>query len=149
MAEALVIGYGNPLRSDDGLGWKVVEALSERLESERVELLPRHQLTPELVDTIRERQLVIFVDARAGSRPGELHFQSVEPVAENLAMMHNLSPSALLTLCQKLYETVPRAYVLSISGECFDHGEGLSTPVQKTIPRLLDRIQQLLGEYTG
>lgn len=72
----LVIGYGNPLRSDDALGWRVGEALRERLEHQfskieaqtrtdpaNVEVITCQQLNPELADPISRADLVLFVDA--------------------------------------------------------------------------------------
>ncbi|HYG98513.1 MAG TPA: hydrogenase maturation protease [Terriglobales bacterium] len=72
----LVIGYGNPLRSDDALGWRVAEALRSRFEhqfshtqarvgagSADVEVISCQQLNPELADPISRADLVLFVDA--------------------------------------------------------------------------------------
>ena len=44
----LVIGYGNVLRSDDGVGWHVTERLASDARFASVTVLQRHQLTPEL-----------------------------------------------------------------------------------------------------
>ncbi|MCL4804536.1 MAG: hydrogenase maturation protease, partial [Anaerolineae bacterium] len=70
MNDFLVIGYGNPLRGDDGVGWRVVEALEESLSASS--LIAVHQLTPELAGTISEVGQVVFVDATAGNSPGEV-----------------------------------------------------------------------------
>jgi hydrogenase maturation protease len=48
MARVLIIGYGNPFRSDDGLGWQIANELSRTNRSAETEVLPCHQLTPEL-----------------------------------------------------------------------------------------------------
>lgn len=147
MADALVIGYGNPLRCDDGLGWKAVDSLAETLDSERIELLTCHQLNPELAETLQDAELVLFLDAAAEGVPGQLHCEPVEPVSENLTLMHSLSPAALLTLCDRLYETSPRAYALSISGQCFEHGDTLSAPVRNAMLELLARARELLDDF--
>lgn len=51
MARVLVLGYGNPLRSDDGLGWRVAVELFRANASVDVLVLPCHQLTPDLAET--------------------------------------------------------------------------------------------------
>jgi len=47
-ARVLVIGYGNTLRGDDGLGQRAAEALAQRALPDGVEVLSCHQLTIEL-----------------------------------------------------------------------------------------------------
>ena len=44
----LVIGYGNALRSDDGVGPAVASALSSDVRAFGLTVLQRHQLTPDL-----------------------------------------------------------------------------------------------------
>ena len=61
-AEVLVIGYGNTLRGDDGVGPRVVEAIGTLgLPGVRTLICPL--LTPELADPISRAEKVIFVDA--------------------------------------------------------------------------------------
>jgi hydrogenase maturation protease len=44
-AQPLLIGIGNPLRSDDGLGWAVAEQLSQDGDTD-CNIHTVHQLTP-------------------------------------------------------------------------------------------------------
>ena len=46
----LILGYGNPLRSDDALGQRVAQALRQRLKGGDFQVQTAYQLTPELVD---------------------------------------------------------------------------------------------------
>ena len=62
MARALIIGYGNPLRGDDGLGWRAAEQLAEIIPQSEAEVIACHQLTPELAEPISRARLVIFID---------------------------------------------------------------------------------------
>src|SRR5688500_920322 len=68
----LVIGYGNPLRGDDGFGWQIAQQLAGLLIDESVTVLAVQQLTPELAEAVGRASLVMFVDAHAGGRPGQL-----------------------------------------------------------------------------
>ena len=56
----LVIGYGNELRRDDGLGPRVAASLA----GPGVRALAVRQLTPELAEEVATARLVVFVDAR-------------------------------------------------------------------------------------
>ena len=75
----LIIGYGNPLRTDDGLGWQAVQRLAASLKHAPVEALAVHQLTPELGESIRSAGLVIFIDASHEGQPGTWTCAPVEP----------------------------------------------------------------------
>ena len=77
----LIVAYGNPLRSDDGLAWRVADALEGKFSSLQVEILRLHQLTPELAESVSHVDAVIFVDAasaEAGGRlPGEIRIEEI------------------------------------------------------------------------
>jgi hydrogenase maturation protease len=51
MPGTLIIGYGNPLREDDGVGWQVADQLLKNSEGS-IKVLTAHQLTPELAEPI-------------------------------------------------------------------------------------------------
>src|SRR4051794_39172723 len=74
----LIIGIGNPLRSDDGLGWKVAEQLVQDLRPGQV-ILTVHQLTPELVQWMANANLVVLIDASREGEPGELQTRRLSP----------------------------------------------------------------------
>ena len=59
----LVIGYGNTLRSDDGVGPRVAMAVASR-EWPGFNAIAVQQLTPELAEPLAAAELAIFVDAR-------------------------------------------------------------------------------------
>jgi hypothetical protein len=63
---SLVVGYGNPLRSDDGIGWVIAGRLATDPRFAGTDVLQRHQLTPELALDISRAGLVVLVDARSG-----------------------------------------------------------------------------------
>ena len=67
MPRVLIVAYGNPLRSDDGVGWVVAEELRRRLASPEVEVLRLQQLLPEVAESLSRADAVIFVDASRDS----------------------------------------------------------------------------------
>ena len=64
-AGVLVVGYGNPLRSDDGIGWHAARLLATDPRLDRARVLTRHQLAPELAEDVSRASLVVLVDAAA------------------------------------------------------------------------------------
>src|SRR5579862_3803538 len=68
----LIVGYGNPLRRDDALGWHASRLLAEALVGKDVEVITCHQLTPELAEPLSRCQRAVFIDADAEGKPGEI-----------------------------------------------------------------------------
>ena len=58
----LVVGYGNSVRSDDGVGIYIAERLSE-LRIPAVDALVMQQLVTELVENFSSYSQIIFADA--------------------------------------------------------------------------------------
>jgi hydrogenase maturation protease len=149
MPRVLIIAYGNPLRSDDGLAWRAAESLQGKFSAEDVEILCLQQLGPELAETASRCECVIFIDAASGSgSPGEVQirefFRDNSGPAETSRFCHALPPSAILGLAAQLYGTRPQAFSATVSGENFEHGESLSPAVAAALPDLLARIEELI-----
>jgi hydrogenase maturation protease len=137
--KVLIICWGNPLRSDDGLGWRAAEQLARRFRVPWVEVVTLFQLTPELTEALHKAQCVFFIDARGDGQAGALTFSPVLPSGEP-SSSHHLSPAALVELTRRTYGSAPRAYIASICGECFDFGEHLSATVAGELPRLTSLV---------
>lgn len=146
MARVLILGYGNPLRSDDSLGWQVAVQLFRSNKSADVEILPCHQLTPELAETISRADTVLFIDCAKGGVPGEFRCEEIPWQTGSISFTHDLSPMALLDLASQLFGACPRAFLLTICGECFATGEALSPAVNRQIPELKERVRELIAE---
>ena len=70
--DTLVIGLGNPLRGDDGVGVRVVQSLAEQRLPDRVEVVDGGTQGLELVNVMEGWPRVILVDAaHVGKMPGQ------------------------------------------------------------------------------
>ncbi len=67
-AASLVIGLGNPLRSDDGIGWRLAAQLPARAG---LVVRCRQQLTPELAEDLAAAERVLLLDACLGPQGPE------------------------------------------------------------------------------
>jgi hydrogenase maturation protease len=146
MARILVVGYGNPMRSDDGVGWQVAVDLFRANRCPDVEVLPSHQLTPELAPAVSRAETVIFIDCARGNSPGEMLCREVRVESTPASFTHHVTPSALLTLSSELFGACPRAYLLSIQGENYAPGESFSAVVAACIPDLKAKVRRLVEE---
>ena len=146
MARVLVLGYGNPLRSDDGLGWRVAVELFRANASPDVLVLPCHQLTPDLAETASLAETVIFVDCSRKGEPGEIRCDEVRSQAGPASFTHDLSPATLLSMAAELFGVCPKAYLFTICGESFQPGENLSPAVNSRVSALKAMIRQKIED---
>jgi hydrogenase maturation protease len=143
----LVIGYGNPLREDDGAGRLVAERLDAEGAGVGVTVVAAHQLTPEMAEPIARAKIVVFVDARLGDGPGTVASEAVGPEeSAATALSHDVDPPALLALARALYGACPPAAVVSVGAARIGYGIELSEEVRAAIPIAMDRVRAILRD---
>lgn len=148
MNYVLVIGYGNTLRGDDGLGSHIVAAL-ERRSTAGLRIVSAHQLYPEMAEAISQAAYVIFVDASVEGDAGTIQQCDLTPIAKPdiLFSPHHLTPESLLYAARTLYANCPAATLITVTGQCFDCIEALSDPVARAIPDVVHQIERLAAPY--
>lgn len=158
---SLVVGYGNDLRSDDGVGRAVVANLAARLGEgvpSALQLRSCHQLLPELAADLAAVDRAVFADARIDPIPADAGWQERDPEVgvwaialapdpdlSQGALGHAASPVQLLSLAQWLYGRAPQAWAIAILGDRFDHGDRLSVPAQRRAAVAADWALELLN----
>lgn len=145
--KTLVIGYGNTLRGDDGVGYYVAEAV-ESWHLPEVESCPCHQLTPELAADVAEADRVIFVDATTPQNPHSPIVVERIAAGENTSAFsgHHSSPQELLSMTQNLYSKRPVAYTLLLPSWEMSFSETLSPIAELGFNQGLRRLRELLAQ---
>jgi Ni,Fe-hydrogenase maturation factor len=162
----LVIGYGNTLRRDDGVGVRAAEMMASDARFAGVEVLTAHQLTPELSLDVATASLVVFVDADIRGLPGSIevrelgagavmagtspHVRASSPDgperADPGASSHHVGAGELLALARELSGATPRAFAVGIGVADLELGEGLSAPVEAALPRAVDAVARCIAD---
>ena len=156
---ALIIGYGNPYRHDDGVALAVINSLRNRLGMSLlapdddgldslgypIDSVMLHQLLPELVPVAADYQRLIFVDAHTTVSPEEISVVQLWEEFGFQAVSHHLSPQMLLALVKQATGQAPLSHLVSIRGENFDFGEGLSPDCSARVRDAVDRVLDLIG----
>lgn len=140
----LIIGYGNPLRSDDGIGQYIAHHFDGRLYGEKVQILSCCQLMPELVAPISQANTVIFVDASRVGQPGSIRCFEIASQSVGRVFTHNFTPVGLLKMAYELYGVETRGFIVSVTGYSFSFGEMLSPQLEAAVPEVLKRLYQLV-----
>lgn len=147
---ALIIGYGNVLRSDDGIGWHVAERLAADTRFDDVTVLQRHQLTPELSLDISRADLVALVDASQDRPAGMFIIERLDPIGNTATTWtHRMEPSTLVTLARELYGQAPEVYVLSVGVASLEVDDRLSPALEAALPGVVDALAELVASGSG
>lgn len=144
MVNSLIVGYGNSLRSDDGIGVRVAQIVTDwNLPALQTRSL--HQLTPELAADLAEVDLAIFVDAAQEVDGVKLY--EIKPADYSEFRSHFADPRALLGLTQAIYGKCPQAWWLVVPGVNFQLGDRLSTVAQQGVLEAVVQIRRLIAQY--
>ena len=139
----MVIGVGNALRGDDGVGLEVARRVRERtdvavreLEGEGVGLL----------DAWADARAVLLIDGvRSGAAPGTLHRVDAtdHPLPAELrgsTSTHALGVAEAIELARALGRLPDRLVVYGVEGARFDTGAGLSPQVAAAVDGVADAV---------
>jgi hydrogenase maturation protease len=143
-AELLVLGYGNSLRSDDGVGPRVAGAIEE-LNLPAVRTLVSQQLSPEHAEPVARARRVIFVDAAVDGISG-VKLRKLEPGTTTQLMAHAADPRTLLALARDVYGCVPEAWWLTIPAVELGFGTDFSPAAESGFHAAIAEIRRIAAE---
>jgi hydrogenase maturation protease len=141
----LVLGLGNVLCGDDGLGAVAVNLLLRGYEApEDALVLDGGTLGLSLLHYLEDAETVILVDAiRADGPPGapvRLEGDEVAPAVAARLSVHQVGVWDLLEVARLRGRYPPRLVLLGLVPLTLDLGLGLSPSVREGLPHLVDRI---------
>jgi hydrogenase 3 maturation protease len=138
---ACLVGVGNPLRRDDGVGPWIVAALREAAAGTGLALVDAQDVPENFVPAIArgEARNVVFVDAVAAEgEPGTVVFGPLADLGEAESFStHKLA----LSLSGKFLEAAgKKAFLLGIVPADLEFGEGLTPAVERAAAAVRDAI---------
>ena len=155
-AGTLVVGLGNPILGDDGVGWRVAESVRADLDDPDVEVLCLSLGGLALMERLAGYRRVIIVDAMdTGAAAGSLHFLSLQELdelaAQHTACVHDLSLSAALALGRELGVSLPEEIrVVGVEATTgLDFCERLSADIAAAVPGAARAVADWLREPAG
>jgi hydrogenase maturation protease len=153
----LVIGYGNAYCHDDGVALYVINELRRRrgirelqpdedgldeLEGQ-FDTIVVHQLIPEIVPVVVNYRFILFVDAHLGTIPDDVRVVQVQEEHHFHAVTHHMSPGMILNMARETKGVAPSGYLISVRGENFDFGLGLSERCMRRADIAIEKILDL------
>lgn len=144
MSKVLIVGFGNILLSDEGLGVHAVGALQQRGLPEGVEAIDGGTSAIDILPYLEGVELLIIIDAVAGKEPpGTIYRMGLNDIKYELSpdmSLHDLNVPAVLKLCEALGRRPPKSLIIGMQPATLAEGLDLSPEVSAALPRLLDYV---------
>ncbi len=147
-----IIGIGNPLMGDDGVGIVAVQRLAAMELPEGVEVIDGGTVGLTLLDLLEGAQQVLLIDAvEMGKAPGELEIMALDEIRLEDAdaggiSLHQTGLAQVLALGREL-GPLPEVTLFGIQPDSVARGLGLSPPLARAISPIVDRVGGWLRQF--
>jgi len=155
-ATPVIVGVGNVLMGDDGVGPAAVEHLRRSGLARRAELIDAGLAFSEvLCDLTPDRPLIIIDAVRGGGPPGSIYQFALDELDGRTASLgaavslHEVSVLPALQMEALAGRKFTDVTVFGVEPGNVAWGEGLSAPIADAVGKLIDAIKQYLDQRSG
>ena len=147
----LVIGLGNILLKDEGVGVRCVEYLTSKGLAKNAKLVDGATLGVDLLEETKGFDRVVLVDAvDMGKEPGHIASFDAERLLETPGSekfsLHEIGLIDVVHLGKKLGYDLSRVRIVGIQPEDISRGDFLTETIKEKLPHLAEKVLSELGE---
>jgi len=140
----VVLGLGNLLLSDEGVGVQVVNKIRDMGLPPEVKIIDGGTEGFSLLPILMEAERLIIVDAvKGGGSPGSLYrfdLKDCPPFPDPYkTSAHQISFPEVISLA-RLIGPIPKATVIGVEPKSLEIGMELSSEIQAKIPRIIELV---------
>lgn len=140
----LVLGLGNILLRDEGIGVRVVQAMEQAALPPDVEILDGGTAGVDLLDVLADRQKVVVIDAIDGElAPGtvlRLTPDELAPRREPGVSLHDLGLLETLAMARQLNAAPREVVIIGVKPYRVECGLDLTAEASRLVPRIVDLV---------
>ena len=154
MARRVVLGLGNLLMGDEGIGVHAVRQLDPEQMPTDVDVVDGGTSAFDLLPILASADRVIVVDAvRGGHAPGTLYRVSMDALGESgepgtSLSLHQVSLQDVVEMAERL-GVAPSMTVIGVEPKRIETGMALSAELRDAVPRIHGAIHRELGSFTN
>jgi hydrogenase maturation protease len=141
--KTLIVGMGNLLYRDEGIGVHVIQVMEKMELPGHIELLDIGTSTMDLISYLKEVKKLIVIDAmKAGGAPGTIYKCKPEdllPEEEGPISLHEIGLLETLNMAKKMCMEI-NTVVIGVEPKVFDWGMELSEEVKSKIPTIIEAV---------
>jgi len=144
--QILLLGVGNILQSDDGVGVHVIEKMRDEITSDDVEVFDGGTAGLDLLSVIDSRRTVLVVDAVDGGRaPGTVYRFTADDLdgkSLRLNSLHQLGLLETLQMASLLGRGPEQVVIIGVQPEVVDWAMELSDTVARSVPGVIGQVKK-------
>ncbi|MBN1412269.1 MAG: HyaD/HybD family hydrogenase maturation endopeptidase [Spirochaetales bacterium] len=148
----LVMGIGNILLQDEGIGIHVIKELRKIILPEYVELLDGGVGGFGLMAWMDGREKIIFIDAiEAKEQPGTLYrlpFSYGDRFFANQHSLHEQTLRGLVSMVEVLGQSLPEIVLIGVEPARIGWGMSLSPVIAEKIPLLISLVKKEINAFS-
>lgn len=148
-APILVLGIGNILLRDEGVGVRAIEAMQGMTLPPGVELVDGGTAGADLLDIISDRRKVIVIDAmEADVEPGTIVRMGIDDLAGPAACgvsLHEIGLLETLAMTRHLGTAPQEVVIIGISPAEVTAGDTLTERVLAALPHVIEQVLREIG----
>jgi len=142
----MVVGIGNYILQDEGVGVHAINRLMEMDLPDGVELVDGGTHSYDLVDFFCQAENLIIIDAmQAGGEPGTMYRAPLEELGlrpqENCTSLHEMHFIEAVKMVNMMGH-YPKIIVYGIEPEVIDWGMELTPRIEEKLPRLTELVAE-------
>lgn len=148
-----IIGIGNPLRKDDGLGIYLLEKLRKQNKKlpKNIDLLDGGTGGMNLLHILPSYKKILIIDAvNFNKNPGEtklFRLEDIQNPKESISLStHEKDFKKILKLSEELDELPNSVYIFGIQPKEISFGQGFSEIIEKNIDNIFNILVSQIGK---
>lgn len=144
-----ILGVGNILLKDEGIGCHVAHAL-QQIPLPDTEVIDGGT-SPDLLFAESTKKLIIVDAAKGGGRPGDMYRFGLDDIALGQKRVLSLHQMSLVTnlLLAKTWRDIPKVVIIGVEPKEIGWGLQLSPALREKIPRIVQMILAELDDTNG
>jgi len=136
----VIVGMGNPLKGDDGLGPYLIKRLKGKVRAHLIDGGSAPENYVGKIASLKPDTILVIDACDLGWTPGRMELIEIEKMRNTGYSTHNTSPGVFMNYLKE--ETGADVFMLAVQPKEVRLGDGVSSPVE----RAMERIGKWLGE---
>jgi hydrogenase maturation protease len=151
-SKTLVLGIGNTILRDDGIGPIIIDQARKRLSDSRIHFQTTNSSGVHLMDLISGYERIVIVDAvRRGERPGKIEWLKPGDFASgnsDFNSQHRVGILQAIKLTEDTGQPAPKEIdIMAVEvADCTNFGKDMTPEVEQSIPEAVEELLNHLNK---
>jgi len=139
-----VIGIGNLIRGDDGIGPIIIHDLEKSFRSQLCILVDAGVDAFTVLEHLMQPEPILMIDCvKMGKKPGEIRIFDIDQMNiskfDSVISLHGFGFAEIFKIAQAL-GSIPKCTLIGVEPKTIDFNKNLSKEVEQSIPSILNLV---------